>query len=234
MIHKEGYASILFGLTASAVLVAAARLFFRGNTFILGIAVLISLFVMTALLQFFRNPPRTIQPVDDEVLCPADGTVVVIEEVHEDEYFHDRRIQLSIFMSPLNVHVNRNPVSGSVEYFKYHPGKFLVAWHPKSSADNERTTVVYKTNLDHFVLLRQIAGAVARRIVFYVDQGKRVIQGEEMGFIKFGSRVDIILPKSAKIYVRLNQRVIGGKTILADLKTATNEEGTEEKNYLQN
>lgn len=220
MIHKEGYASIVFGLAASAVLVTVSRLFFRNNAIILGITVLISVFVMIALLQFFRNPQRSIQAVDDKVLCPADGTVVVIEEVQEDEYFHDRRIQLSIFMSPLNVHVNRNPVSGSVEYFKYHPGKFLVAWHPKSSADNERTTVVYKTNSNHFVLLRQIAGAVARRIIFYVDQGKRVKQGDEMGFIKFGSRVDIILPKNAEVYIKLNQKVVGGKTILANLKTA--------------
>ena len=165
--------------------------------------------------QFFRNPERTIEKFDDGIIyAPCDGKVVVIEETHEPEYFKDRRIQLSIFMSPLNVHVNRNPIGGVVNYFKYHPGLYLVAWHPKSSTENERTTVVIG-NPKLEVLFRQIAGAVARRIKWYIQQGDAVQQGGEMGFIKFGSRVDVFLPIGTKIEVEMGQAVFGNKTILA-------------------
>ena len=148
-------------------------------------------------------------------MCPADGKVVVIEETEETEYFHDRRLQVSIFMSPTNVHVNRNPISGIVSYFKYHPGKFLVAWHPKSSTENERTTVVVKKANGVEVLFRQIAGALARRIVWYVKEEQTVTQGDEFGFIKFGSRVDLFLPIGTKVNVQIGDKVVGGKTIIA-------------------
>ncbi len=168
-------------------------------------------------LQFFRNPRREIQISDDNIVyAPADGKVVVIEEAHESEYFEDKRLQISIFMSPTNVHVNRNPIGGIVNYFKYHPGKYLVAWHPKSSTENERTTTVI-TNGDVEVMLRQIAGAMAKRIVNYVEEGQKVVQGADMGFIKFGSRVDLFLPLDAKIEVDMNQKVKGNRTIIARL-----------------
>jgi phosphatidylserine decarboxylase len=153
--------------------------------------------------------------------APADGKVVVIEEADETEYFKDRRIQLSVFMSPVNVHVNRNPISGLVKYFRYHPGKYLVAWHPKSSTENERTTVVTENSAGVAVLFRQIAGALARRIVWYVKEGDEVEQGSQFGFIKFGSRVDLFLPLGSKIKVELNQVVKGGRTILAELPMPT-------------
>ena len=153
-------------------------------------------------------------PDDNLVYAPADGKIVAIEEVNEDEYFEDKRIQVSIFMSPTNVHVNRNPIGGTVNYFRYHPGKYLVAWHPKSSTENERTTVVIG-NGDTEILLRQIAGAVAKRIVNYLNVGEEVEQGAEMGFIKFGSRVDLFLPLNAKIEVKLNQKVKGNRTVIA-------------------
>jgi phosphatidylserine decarboxylase len=151
------------------------------------------------------------------VVSPADGKVVVIEEVDADEYFDGKRLQISVFMSPFNVHVNRNPVAGIVRYFKYHPGKYLVAWHPKSSTENERTTVVIETPQKKQVLFKQIAGALAKRIVWYIKEGQLVEQGAEMGFIKFGSRVDLLLPLDAKVKVQLNQKVKGGKTILAEI-----------------
>src|SRR5690606_29964036 len=167
------------------------------------------------ILQLFRSPVRKITVDEKTVLCPADGKVVVIEETEETEYFKERRIQVSIFMSPVNVHVNRNPISGIVSYFKYHPGKYLVAWHPKSSTDNERTTVVVKTSSGVEVLFRQIAGAMARRIVWYIKEGDAVTQGDEFGFIKFGSRVDLFLPLGTDINVQLGQKVVGGKTVIA-------------------
>jgi phosphatidylserine decarboxylase len=164
-------------------------------------------------LQFFRNPERK-TPVDaNAIIAPADGKVVVIEETEETEYFHDKRMQISIFMSPLNVHLNRSPVNGKVKYMQYHPGKYLVAWHPKSSTENERNTVVIG-NEKADILIRQIAGKVARRIVCYVQKEEMVETGNELGFIKFGSRVDIFLPLSAKINVKLEQAVIGGETII--------------------
>ncbi|MNN24536.1 phosphatidylserine decarboxylase [compost metagenome] len=155
-----------------------------------------------------------VNPQDGVILCPADGKVVVIEETEENEYFHDKRIQVSIFMSPVNVHVNRNPISGLVTFFKYHPGKFLVAWHPKSSTDNERTTVVVKDKAGREVLFRQIAGALARRIVWYVKEKDEVVQGNEFGFIKFGSRVDLFLPLGTEINVNIGDKVTGARTII--------------------
>jgi phosphatidylserine decarboxylase len=169
------------------------------------------------IIQFFRLPIRKFNFNEGQILCPADGKVVVIEEVEETEYFKDRRIQISIFMSPLNVHANFNPVSGEIQYAKYHPGLFLVAWHPKSSTDNERTTIVTKTKSGHEVLFRQVAGALARRICYYVKEGQTVKGGEEFGFIKFGSRIDLYLPLSAKIKVSLNQKVKGQLTEIAEL-----------------
>lgn len=164
-------------------------------------------------LQFFRNPERKTPDNPNAIIAPADGKIVVIEETLESEYFHDKRIQISIFMSPLNVHINRNPVNGKVKYMQYHPGKYLVAWHPKSSTENERNTVVIG-NEKADVLIRQIAGKVARRIVCYLRNDEIVKSGSELGFIKFGSRVDIFLPVNIKIEVKLDQAVIGGETIL--------------------
>ena len=169
------------------------------------------------LVSFFRNPKRIIdQYADDIVYCPADGKIVVIENTNESEVLKDERIQVSIFMSPLNVHVNRNPISGKVTFFKYHPGAFYKAWNPKASTENERTTIMIE-NPKGKVLFRQIAGALARRIVWYVSQGDEVKQGEDMGFIKLGSRVDVFLPKDAKLEVEMGQMVSGNETVLARL-----------------
>ena len=180
---------------------------------VVGVALLFFLIV----LQFFRNPDRLV-PVEDDnlVYAPADGKVVVIEEAYEPEYFKDKRLQVSIFMSPVNVHVNRNPVGGKVTYNAYHPGKYLVAWHPKSSTENERTTVVIDNGSTE-ILMRQIAGALAKRIKNYLEVGQEVRQGEDFGFIKFGSRVDVFLPLGTKVDVELNQKVKGNKTVLAQL-----------------
>ena len=175
-----------------------------------------SLFLYLLILQFFRSPTRKITKNDKHVIAPADGKVVVIEEVIETEYFNGMRKQVSIFMSPVNVHINRNPISGIVTYFKYHAGKYLVAWHPKSSTENERTTIVIQKDEKRVVLMRQIAGALAKRIVWYVQADEEVQQGEEFGFIKFGSRVDLFLPLDAKINVKLGDKSIGGKTVIAE------------------
>jgi phosphatidylserine decarboxylase len=175
------------------------------------IAAIIGLFIF--IISFFRIPTRSHATGEDVIVAPCDGTVVVIEEVEADEYFQDRRLQLSIFMSPLNVHVNRNPVSGEVMYSQYHKGKYLVAWHPKSSTENERHSVVYKLG-DKEMLVKQIAGALAKRIVNYLKPGDKVAMGEEMGFIKFGSRVDLLLPIGTEVDVKINQKVKGGVTVL--------------------
>ena len=169
-----------------------------------------------SILQFFRNPKRHIVLNNDQVLAPVDGKVVVIEEVQENEFFKDKRIQVSVFMSPLNVHVTRYPIGGTVVFSKYHPGKYLVAWHPKASEENERTTVVVENNNYGKVLYRQIAGALAKRIVNYAKENDKTIQGAESGFIKFGSRVDLFLPIDTNIKVELNQKVRGGETIIAE------------------
>jgi len=166
------------------------------------------------IISFFRLPKRENTIQDDAIIAPADGKVVTIEEVQADEYFTDRRIQVSIFMSPLNVHVNRNPVSGEIAYSQYHKGKYLVAWHPKSSTENERHSVVYRKDGKE-ILVKQIAGAVAKRIVNYLQPGQQVKQAEEMGFIKFGSRVDLLLPLDAKIHVKIGDKPLGGVTVIA-------------------
>ena len=179
----------------------------------------ISVIVFLLLLQFFRSPYRNLLTHEDLVIAPADGKVVVIEDVHEPEFFKDTRKQISIFMSPINVHITRNPVSGIVKYFKYHPGNYFVAWHPKSSTKNERTTVVVTSDAGPDILFRQIAGAMARRIVWYVTEGDEVNQGEEFGFIKFGSRVDIFVPVDTDIKVKIGEKTKGGQTVIAQLKT---------------
>jgi phosphatidylserine decarboxylase len=176
---------------------------------------IVALLFYLIILQFFRNPNRSIRPDDSQIVAPVDGKVVVIEEVYEPEYFKDKRLQVSIFMSPINVHVTRYAVSGIVKFSKYHPGKFLVAWHPKASTENERTTVVIKNDVFGEIMYRQIAGALAKRIVNYAVEGTNVVQGTDAGFIKFGSRVDLFLPLGTKINVKLNEKAIGNKTIIA-------------------
>jgi phosphatidylserine decarboxylase len=217
MLHREGKATIMITLLFLFLLNWAVGYFFSGNNIVIDIFLVLSIAFLIIILQFFRNPKVVTEQNEQYVISPADGKVVVIEEVEETEYFKEKRIQVSVFMSPFNVHVNRNPVGGMVKYFKYHPGKYLVAWHPKSSTENERTTTVIENKNKVQVLFRQIAGALAKRIVWYVKEGQQVQQGGEMGFIKFGSRVDIFLPVGTKIKVELNQVVKGGKTILAEI-----------------
>jgi phosphatidylserine decarboxylase len=214
MFHKEGTPSILFGTTFTAVVLLLSDYLIETNwiKMTLQIATLVFLIII---LQFFRNPKRAVILNENQILAPVDGKVVVIEEVYEGEYFKDKRLQISIFMSPINVHVTRYGLSGIVKFSKYHPGKFLVAWHPKASEENERTTIVVENETFGAVLYRQIAGALARRIVNYAQEGMQVVQGTDAGFIKFGSRVDIFLPLGTSINVELNQKAIGGKTIIA-------------------
>ncbi|HEV7620906.1 MAG TPA: phosphatidylserine decarboxylase family protein [Flavisolibacter sp.] len=213
-IHKEGTPTIIICTIVVAVIIFVNLYFVASRYPIIGWAVSIAAVgLWIFILSFFRIPDRNYTAGDDSIVSPCDGTVVVIEETQADEYFNDQRLQISIFMSPLNVHVNRNPVSGEVLYSKHHPGKFLVAWHPKSSTDNERHSVVYRQN-DKEMLVKQIAGALAKRIVNYLKAGDRVKQGEEMGFIKFGSRVDLLLPLGTKIDVKINQKVKGGVTVI--------------------
>jgi phosphatidylserine decarboxylase len=178
----------------------------------------LSLLMLLFIISFFRSPKRNCTVAHHQVICPADGKVVVIEEITDVEYFHDKRIQVSIFMSPANVHINRIPMTGEVEYSQYHKGKYLVAWHPKSSVENERHSVVIKSNSAE-IMVKQIAGAVAKRIVNYLTVGQVVEQGAEMGFIKFGSRVDVLLPIGTELHVKLNQPVKGGITALATIDT---------------
>ncbi|MGL4385793.1 MAG: phosphatidylserine decarboxylase family protein [Flavobacterium sp.] len=214
MFHKEGTPSILLGTTFTAVVLLLSDYLISTNwiKMTLQIATLVFLIII---LQFFRNPKRTVILNENQILAPVDGKVVVIEEVYEGEYFKDKRLQISIFMSPINVHVTRYGLSGIVKFSKYHPGKFLVAWHPKASEENERTTVVVENATFGAVLYRQIAGALARRIVNYAQEGMQVVQGTDAGFIKFGSRVDLFLPLGTPVNVVLNQKAIGGKTIIA-------------------
>ena len=216
-IHKEGYTSLALCILFIFIVNAVVQFYLpQAHTFKWIVYILSGLFFLI-ILQFFRSPSRPVTMDEALVLCPADGKIVVIEETEETEFLKDKRIQISVFMSPINVHVNRNPISGVVKYFKYHPGKYLVAWHPKSSTENERTTVVTETSNGIPVLFRQIAGAMARRIVWYVKEGDIVEQGQQFGFIKFGSRVDIFVPLGSKISVELGQVVKGGRTILAEL-----------------
>jgi phosphatidylserine decarboxylase len=214
MFHKEGAKTILLGVAfTSIVLLLSDKLI---DLIWLRKAIQISAFLLLIIiLQFFRNPKRSVLINENQILAPVDGKVVVIEEVYEGEYFNEKRLQISIFMSPVNVHVTRYPLSGIVKFSKYHPGKFLVAWHPKASEENERTTIVIENKVFGAVLYRQIAGALARRIVNYAKENMQVIQGTDAGFIKFGSRVDLFLPLGTPINVVLNQKAIGGKTIIA-------------------
>ena len=215
IIHKEGYSSIAWATILFGVINILSFYFVSYWSPALSWVIFIgTLILLIFLISFFRIPKRKLAIQDNAVVAPADGKVVAIEEVEADEYFSDRRIQVSIFMSPLNVHVNRNPVSGDVSYSQYHKGKYLVAWHPKSSIENERHTVVYRSNGKE-LLIKQIAGALAKRIVNYLQAGQHVKQGEEMGFIKFGSRVDILLPLNANIQVKIKDNVKGGVTVVA-------------------
>jgi phosphatidylserine decarboxylase len=214
MFHKEGAQSILIGTVFTAIVLLLTDKFIDTNWIKMTIQIIVFL-LLIIILQFFRNPKRTVIINENQIIAPVDGKVVVIEEVFESEYFKDKRIQVSIFMSPINVHVTRYAISGIVKFSKYHPGKFLVAWHPKASEENERTTIVIENNTFGAILYRQIAGALARRIVNYAEEGMQVIQGTDAGFIKFGSRVDLFLPLGTKIDVVLNQKAIGGKTIIA-------------------
>ncbi|MFV0541681.1 MAG: phosphatidylserine decarboxylase family protein [Aestuariibaculum sp.] len=216
MFHKEGYKIIVI----TFILVIGAALLV--DNFIslqwLRLSLLIVLVVFLILiLQFFRNPKRRTKVNDKQVISPVDGKVVVIEEVFEKEYFKEKRLQVSVFMSPINVHVTRYPISGHVLFSKYHPGKYLVAWHPKASEENERTTIVVENQTYGKVLYRQIAGALAKRIVNYAKVGDKAIQGTDAGFIKFGSRVDLFLPLDTNIKVQLNQKVRGGECVIAEI-----------------
>lgn len=214
-IHKEGYQSIGIGALIFGVLNLISFTFLSATLPWLALVIfIVTLGIFLFLVSFFRIPNRVFTINADQIICPADGKVVVIEEVIDSEYFKDKRIQLSVFMSPANVHVNRNPVDGEVVYNQYHKGKYLVAWHPKSSTENERWSVVVK-NPHGELLYKQIAGALAKRICNYTKVGQQVKQTDEYGFIKFGSRVDLLLPLTAKIHVELNQVVKGGTTVLA-------------------
>lgn len=215
-IHKEGYTSL--ALTVLLIFIANALVHYYSpdNEWVRWLVYIISFILFITILQFFRSPGRKWAQNDKHIICPADGKVVVIEETEEPEYFKDKRIQVSIFMSPINVHVNRNPISGIVKFVKYHKGKYLVAWDPKSSTDNERTTIVIESKAGVPVLFRQIAGALARRIVWYVKEGDEVKQSEQFGFIKFGSRVDVFLPLGTKINVKIGDTVQGGITVLGE------------------
>ena len=215
--HKEGYTSLALCVLFIFVLNAVIQFYYPQAFALKWFIYILSALLFIIIVQFFRSPSFAINTDEQNVLCPADGKVVVIEETEEGEVFKDKRIQISVFMSPVNVHVNRNPIGGVVKYFKYHPGKYLVAWHPKSSTENERTTIVIENSKGTSVLFRQIAGAMARRIVWYVKEGDKVDQGQQFGFIKFGSRVDIFLPLGTKINVSLGEVVKGGRTVLAEL-----------------
>ncbi|HYG04624.1 MAG TPA: phosphatidylserine decarboxylase family protein [Chryseosolibacter sp.] len=216
-IHREGHSVLFFLLVILFALNWALFYFFPQSPLLQNSIILISVIFYLLILQFFRNPVFSITSNAKHVLAPADGKVVVIEETLEAEYLKDKRKQVSIFMSPVNVHVNRMPVSGQISFFKYHPGKYLVAWHPKSSTENERTTVAVKMKDGAEILFRQIAGALARRIKFYVKEGQVLEQGQEFGFIKFGSRVDVFLPLDAKVTVKIGDITKGGRTVIAEL-----------------
>lgn len=217
MIHREGRTLLFVLLIILVAIIYGFDYFLPGQNIIRNVITGVGLVFFLIVLQFFRNPSRNTVKNAKHIIAPADGKVVVIEEAEEPEYFKGKRKQISIFMSPFNVHVNRMPAAGSISYFKYHPGKYLVAWHPKSSTENERTTVVVKTQGGTEVLFRQIAGALARRIKWYVKEGDKLDQGQEFGFIKFGSRVDIYLPLDVKVKVNINDVTIGGETVIAEL-----------------
>jgi phosphatidylserine decarboxylase len=218
-IHKEGHRSIAISAVIFGIINFVFFFFFSSTMPVLGWIIFVgTLLLLLFIMSFFRIPNRRHTEHDDQIICPADGKVVVIEEITDVEYFKDRRLQVSIFMSPANVHVNRNPISGEVLYSQYHKGKYLVAWNPKSSTENERHSVVLQ-NEKVTILVKQIAGALAKRIVNYLKVGQRVEQGKELGFIKFGSRVDVLLPIGTTINVELNQVVQGGVTVLATVNS---------------
>ncbi|MDT8413457.1 MAG: phosphatidylserine decarboxylase family protein [Vicingaceae bacterium] len=216
--HKQGYPSLIVVLLFSIILNGIIYFFLNDFTIIKWLGYAISAFLIIVILQFFRSPSRNFIARDGEIISPADGKVVVIEEVMETEYFNEKRLQVSVFMSPVNVHLNRYPISGILKYFKYHPGKYLVAWHPKASTENERTTIVVEDSQGRAVLFRQIAGALAKRIVFFGKENTDAIQTDECGFIKFGSRVDLLLPLDVELNVKLNDKVKGGISIIARFK----------------
>jgi phosphatidylserine decarboxylase len=216
-IHKEGYKSIAISALVLGIINVIFFYFFRVSNPVLDwIIFFVSVLVLLFIISFFRSPGRDFTIAHHQVICPADGKVVVIEEIFDTEYFNDKRLQVSIFMSPANVHLNRVPMSGEVLYSQYHKGKYLVAWNPKSSTENERHSVVIKSD-STMILVKQIAGAMAKRIVNYLKVGEKVEQGKEMGFIKFGSRVDVLLPLDSIINVKLNQMVKGGVSVLATI-----------------
>lgn len=215
MFHKEGAKIILIATIVATAWILLADEFITIDWLRMGIQI-IGLIFLILILQFFRNPKRNTPISEKTIIAPVDGKVVVIEEVYESEYFKDQRLQVSIFMSPINVHVTRYAVNGKINFSKYHPGKYLVAWHPKASTENERTTVVIENSNFGEILYRQIAGALARRIVNYAEEGMQVVQGTDAGFIKFGSRVDLFLPLGTAVKVQLNQTVKGGETVVAE------------------
>ena len=214
MFHKEGSKIIFISMLSMLAVLLLSRYFISIKWLEMTIQLTAVAFLIIV-LQFFRNPQRIVILDKNTILAPVDGKVVVIEEVFEPEYFKDQRLQVSIFMSPINVHVTRYPISGTVKYSKYHPGKYLVAWHPKASTENERTTIVVQNDTFGEIMYRQIAGALAKRIINYAEVGTEVIQGEDAGFIKFGSRVDLYFPVGTKINVKLNEVATGAKTIVA-------------------
>ena len=218
-LHREGYLIMTIGLLllSGVQVLNFILLMFTGWHWLFTLLTVGVLVMAYLIIQFFRIPKRTCVFTENDIICPADGKVVVIEEVEETEYFHDRRIQISIFMSPLNVHANFNPISGIVKYIKYHPGLFLVAWHPKSSTENERSTMVVEHASGKKVLFRQIAGAVARRICYYLQPGQKITTGEEFGFIKFGSRIDLFLPLDSTINVKIGDVVQSKLTKIGEL-----------------
>ncbi|MCH7524794.1 MAG: phosphatidylserine decarboxylase family protein [Bacteroidetes bacterium] len=216
MFHKEGHKIILITFVFVVLFVLLVDNFIN-ISWLQSMLQIGLILVLILILQFFRNPKRHTELNDNQVLAPVDGKVVVIEEVFENEYFNDKRLQISVFMSPINVHVTRYPIGGNVVFSKYHPGKYLVAWHPKSSEENERTTVVVENQTYGKVLYRQIAGAMARRIVNYAKLNDKITQGKDSGFIKFGSRVDLFLPLDTTIKVKLNQKVRGGESVIAEI-----------------
>lgn len=215
MFHKEGHKIILISLILTVISFLLIDNFIMETGWLRTVLMLLILFFLILILQFFRNPKRQTVINDQHIISPVDGKVVVIEEVYEKEYLKQQCIQLSVFMSPINVHVTRYPISGDITFSKYHEGKYLVAWHPKASEENERTTVVVKSKIFGEVLFRQIAGALAKRIVNYAKEGGNAKQGEDSGFIKFGSRVDIYIPLDSRIKVKLNDKVRGGESVLA-------------------
>ena len=213
MFHKEGYTIIISSFLIIALIILGMEYYSIKYSKLIATVLLI---LLVLILQFFRNPKININSSENYVLSPADGKIVIIKKVFEPEFFNDERIQVSVFMSPLNVHVTRYPLSGKVIFSKYHPGKYLVAWHPKSSTKNERTTIVIENKKFGNILYRQIAGAVARRIINYAKVSESVTQGKDAGFIKFGSRIDIFLPLDANLKVKLNDKVKGGISVIAE------------------